>query len=364
MDGHDSGLPGGVPAVPMRAMLQLQRVATTILAAGLGLEDALVAVVEGSEAVLECERVALYVVDWRANAMRLSVSTTPIEEGIKLRLGSGLVGACATEGRVLNVPDAYADERFDPTVDLCTAKKTQSALCVPIMGDDSRVAAILCALNKKPSLAQGSGAAVGDAADMAAAAAFSSADEYLLSSVAVMAGHTLSRMRSQHAASRAEAINAEVLDVTKQLSGMVDTAQVAHLVSARLAQLLRATVVNVFLLESPGTMVLASDPSYVRAGASTPSPQVRPPQPQHETLAPVSAAADHPSTPELPPRAAAAAATGTPPATDAATTHREIRFAVGRGIVGLVMQVRVGLCTFLGVPPDCGFSACRGIPQL
>jgi GAF domain-containing protein len=193
-------------------MLQLQRVATTILAAGLGLEDALVAVVEGSEAVLECERVALYVIDWRANAMRLSVSTTPIEEGIKLRLGSGLVGACATEGRTLNVPDAYADERFDPTVDLCTAKKTQSALCVPIMGDDSRVCAVLCALNKLPSPPTPPREAL-PSAD-APAAAFSGADEYLLSSVAVMAGHALSRMRSQYAARRAEAVTESAYEDT------------------------------------------------------------------------------------------------------------------------------------------------------
>jgi adenylate cyclase len=262
------------PSVPVEAFFHLQRVATSILRGGASIEGALVAVVEGAEAVLGCERAALYVVDWRAHAMRLTVSTTPIEEGIKLRVDSGLVGACATHGLVINVADAYADERFDPTVDICTARKTHSVLCVPIVGDGGLVSAVLCALNKR--------------ADPGGTnTAFGPADEFLLSNIAVMAGHTLSRMRSQYKARRAEEVNAALLDITKQLAGSIDAGHVAQLVRERLAPLLHASAVNVFLLDAATTpgpsrsppfaanrqfMVLASDPSYLPGSTSSTTP--------------------------------------------------------------------------------------------
>jgi len=193
-----AGLPAGASDAPMRAMLQLQRVATSILAAQPRIEDALG---RCRRRRARCPTVrarsTLRHRPARKNAMRPDSQYSTHRRGIKLRLGSGLVGACAVDARVVNVCDAYADERFDPTVDLCTARKTQSSLCVPILGEDARVAAVLCAL--KQVWPRQSPVEVFLRPPMPPSH-FPGPHEYLLSSIAVMAGHTLSRMRSQFTA--------------------------------------------------------------------------------------------------------------------------------------------------------------------
>jgi putative methionine-R-sulfoxide reductase with GAF domain len=116
----------------LERMMALTEVIASVLATDQRLDNALVALVEGAAALLGCQRVALYVVDWAAGTQRLTLSTGRIEEGIRLVLGSGLVGACAVTGAVVNVADAYADPRFDATVDICSSLKTSSELCVPL----------------------------------------------------------------------------------------------------------------------------------------------------------------------------------------------------------------------------------------
>jgi len=61
----------------------------------------------------------------------------------------GIVGECFSNCRIVNVPDCYADERFDSATDRNTGYKTRCLLSIPLLGfDDSRVG-VLQVLNKK-----------------------------------------------------------------------------------------------------------------------------------------------------------------------------------------------------------------------
>ncbi|GJQ77896.1 hypothetical protein Trydic_g16148 [Trypoxylus dichotomus] len=51
---------------------------------------------------------------------------------IRFPLGTGIAGQVAMTGEVLNITDAYSDERFNRTVDQLTGYKTQTILCMPI----------------------------------------------------------------------------------------------------------------------------------------------------------------------------------------------------------------------------------------
>ncbi|XP_069948734.1 probable 3',5'-cyclic phosphodiesterase pde-5 isoform X3 [Cherax quadricarinatus] len=51
---------------------------------------------------------------------------------IRFPIGTGIAGIVALNGQVLNIPDAYADPRFNRTVDQLTGYVTKSILCMPI----------------------------------------------------------------------------------------------------------------------------------------------------------------------------------------------------------------------------------------
>ncbi|XP_030762448.1 probable 3',5'-cyclic phosphodiesterase pde-5 [Sitophilus oryzae] len=51
---------------------------------------------------------------------------------IRFPLGTGIAGQVAMTGEILNIKDAYSDERFNRTVDQITGYTTKSILCMPI----------------------------------------------------------------------------------------------------------------------------------------------------------------------------------------------------------------------------------------
>lgn len=61
-----------------------------------------------------------------------SVSTDTGEE-IRIPMTAGIAGLCCMEGKLINIPDAYADSRFNQAVDKRTGFKTHSILAVPIL---------------------------------------------------------------------------------------------------------------------------------------------------------------------------------------------------------------------------------------
>jgi len=68
---------------------------------------------------------------------------------IRIPLGSGIAGAVAQNGQAINIPDAYADDRFNPAVDKQTGYRTRSILCLPVKNHQGEVFAVAQLLNRK-----------------------------------------------------------------------------------------------------------------------------------------------------------------------------------------------------------------------
>lgn len=68
---------------------------------------------------------------------------------IRLPLGVGIAGHVARTGEVVNLQDAYADPRFDRSVDAATGYTTRSILCMPMHDKDGRVIGVFQLLNKQ-----------------------------------------------------------------------------------------------------------------------------------------------------------------------------------------------------------------------
>jgi len=61
---------------------------------------------------------------------------------------SGLVGACARSRRIINVPDCYADARFDPRIDKAFGYRTRCMLTLPLVDHKDVLVGVMQVLNK------------------------------------------------------------------------------------------------------------------------------------------------------------------------------------------------------------------------
>lgn len=68
---------------------------------------------------------------------------------IRFPIGVGIAGTVAQTGETINIPDAYADPRFNQDIDRRTGYKTNNLLTFPMTGHDGRVIGVFQAINKR-----------------------------------------------------------------------------------------------------------------------------------------------------------------------------------------------------------------------
>src|SRR6185312_15397294 len=96
--------------------------------------------------VLDAERGSVWLYDAATNELVLEVATGI--RPVRVPTGSGLVGACARERRIINVPDCYADPRFDPRVDKASGYRTRCMLTLPLVDHKDALVGVMQVLNK------------------------------------------------------------------------------------------------------------------------------------------------------------------------------------------------------------------------
>jgi len=121
------------------------------------LESLLPMVIEEARQVAEADRCSLFLVDREEQILYTKVAQgIDHSPRIQVPLGVGIAGHTAKTGQVINLPDAYADPRFNRAVDLSTGYRTTSLLCVPMYNTNQEVVGVIQALNKRggPFLAE------------------------------------------------------------------------------------------------------------------------------------------------------------------------------------------------------------------
>jgi len=98
---------------------------------------------------LGVDRGTLWFVDEERQEIWSRIAENLEEREIRLPIGKGLAGTVAATGEPVVLHDAYADERFDRSLDQRTGYRTRSMLCVPIHNRDRRVVGVLQLLNRK-----------------------------------------------------------------------------------------------------------------------------------------------------------------------------------------------------------------------
>ena len=120
---------------------------TSRLAAPFDLMTMLGEVVDAAKQVLRAERGSVWLFEPETDELVLLVATGIAP--VRVRSGAGLVGACARERKIINVPDCYADPRFDPGVDRATGYRTRCMLTLPLVDHKDELVGVMQVLNKE-----------------------------------------------------------------------------------------------------------------------------------------------------------------------------------------------------------------------
>ncbi len=92
--------------------------------------------------LLDCDRASIFL--WDREQRQLVACPALGVEGGRLWIpdDKGIVGDVVQSGRTIRVDDAYADERFDKSVDKGSGYQTRTLLCAPLIdGDEQRIGA-------------------------------------------------------------------------------------------------------------------------------------------------------------------------------------------------------------------------------
>ena len=136
------------------------------------LDELLDLIVRETTTVLDCERASLFLYDPDRDELYSKIATGT--DQIRLPMDCGIVGACARSGSLINVPDAYADERFHKDVDRKSGFRTHNILSCPLIGYDGKLVGVLQAINKRNGT-------------------FRAVDEWLIETLSSQAGVALQR---------------------------------------------------------------------------------------------------------------------------------------------------------------------------
>lgn len=82
--------------------------------------------------LMNAERSTFYIVDEERGELWSKIAQKAEILEIRLKIGNGIAGNVAKTGKIINIEDAYNDDRFDPSTDKKTGYHTRSILCMPI----------------------------------------------------------------------------------------------------------------------------------------------------------------------------------------------------------------------------------------
>jgi phosphoserine phosphatase len=126
---------------------------TSALAAPFDLMTMLGEVVAAAKQVLHADRASVWLHDPATDELVLEVATGI--QPIRIRSGMGIAGACARDRRLINVPDCYADPRFDSRVDKTSGYRTRCMLALPLIDHKDALVGVMQVLNKADGIFDG-----------------------------------------------------------------------------------------------------------------------------------------------------------------------------------------------------------------
>ncbi|MEJ7598584.1 MAG: GAF domain-containing protein [Kofleriaceae bacterium] len=118
------------------------------LSEGHDLDALLALIMQKVTELMDADRSTLYLVTEDGRSLWSKVVQGDERVEIRLEVGEGIAGWVAETREIVNIADAYADPRFQPSVDLKSGYRTRSILAVPMLGALGGLVGVLQVLNK------------------------------------------------------------------------------------------------------------------------------------------------------------------------------------------------------------------------
>lgn len=129
--------------------LHLLLEATNRLMSTRNLDELLELLTDTTTRMANAERATIFLVDQERRELWSRVLIGDGVDEIRIPIGKGIAGTVAERGEIINLPDPYADARFNPEIDRKTGYTTRNLLTLPMMDRRGRVLGVFQVLNKR-----------------------------------------------------------------------------------------------------------------------------------------------------------------------------------------------------------------------
>ena len=119
------------------------------IASEIVLQPLLQKIIDAATLLLDAQRGSLFLYDPARSELYSQVAGGPTVQEIRFPSNAGIAGECFSAGTPINIPDAYADPRFNPEVDRRTGYQTRNMLCMPITTQHGNSVGVMQILNKR-----------------------------------------------------------------------------------------------------------------------------------------------------------------------------------------------------------------------
>ncbi|HQU70752.1 MAG TPA: GAF domain-containing sensor histidine kinase [Calditrichia bacterium] len=215
-----------------KELYSIQRIGKA-LSSTLRIEELLRLIIQEITSLMDADRSSLFIVDHEKGEIWSQFAQKAEIREIRLPIGRGISGYVAQTGEVINIPDAYQDERFDPATDKKTGYHTRSILCMPVWEPhgkpgERRVTGVIQVLNKRDG-------------------AFSGEDEDLLEALAAQVAISISNARLYRRLEKKYREMDLLYDFEQMLNVENDLGELTHKILERTVGHLQAEWVFAFL---------------------------------------------------------------------------------------------------------------------
>lgn len=117
------------------------------LASSSDLHEVLGLIIDALRDSLRADRASVFQYDSVTNEL-FATQAHGLARDLRLPADKGIIGEAARTRRIINIPDAYADSRFNPGVDKATGYRTRCLLTIPLVDFEGRLVGVAQVLNK------------------------------------------------------------------------------------------------------------------------------------------------------------------------------------------------------------------------
>ncbi len=132
---------------PTRAALERILDVSRQLATSPDLERVLGRIIDALRDLLQADRASVFQYEASTDTL-FATQAHGLPTDLRLPASAGLVGESARSRQVINIPDAYADERFNKSVDDQTGYRTRCMLTIPLVDFEDELVGVAQVLNK------------------------------------------------------------------------------------------------------------------------------------------------------------------------------------------------------------------------